>query len=122
MSIFHLVWRTEWERLAAGDHYAPPSLQAEGFIHATREPDRLLWVADQFYDRQSADELLVVCLDESKLGSPVKDEDPGVGHRFPHIYGPAALAAVEWIDSLGREPGRWILPRRLADLPGATSS
>lgn len=110
MRIYHLVWRSDWETQVKEGKYRPASLATEGFIHATKEPEKLLEVASLFFTPRGDDELLVLSLDESKVGSPVKYEDPGVGHLFPHIYGPLDTASVQSIDTLIYATGAWQLP------------
>jgi hypothetical protein len=33
----------------ADDEYFPPTYEKDGFVHATREPERLLGIANHFY-------------------------------------------------------------------------
>ncbi|HXG11233.1 MAG TPA: DUF952 domain-containing protein, partial [Gemmataceae bacterium] len=79
--IYHIVPRSVWEQTA--DLYRTDSLAVEGFIHCSNL-DQAERVANQFYAGQA--DLLVLCIDAGRLGSPVRDE--GVGERFPHVYGP----------------------------------
>lgn len=109
--IYHLVWKDDWEREAM-EVYAPPSLAIEGFIHATREPEKLLDVAGLFFSHRR-DPLLVVELDVDGLESPVRYEDPGVGHLFPHIYGPINLSSVRSIHAMRWSDDGWGLPDSL---------
>ncbi|CAB1108646.1 unnamed protein product [Ectocarpus sp. CCAP 1310/34] len=46
--IYHLVQRARWQD-AGGDGYLPPTYEADGFIHATKEAGLLLPVANHFY-------------------------------------------------------------------------
>lgn len=110
MRIYHLVWRSDWETQVQGGKYRPPSLATEGFIHATKEVEKLVEVASLFFPPRGDDELLVLTLDESRVGAPIKYEDPGVGHLFPHIYGPLDTASVQKTDTLNHSDGAWHLP------------
>ena len=110
MTIFHLVWRPDWDRDSGSAVYRPPSLAIEGFVHATREADKLLESAGLFFPLDRTDDLLIVHLDETQVGAPVRYEDPGVGHLFPHIYGPVSLAAVTAVSVMDRGPDGWRLP------------
>ena len=111
--IYHLAWRSEWEHGSKESPYRHASLETEGFIHCTREPEKLLEVADLFFATAPTEDLLVVSLDEARIGSEVKDEDPGVGHLFPHVYGPIDRAAVLRVDAMRRADDRWALPASL---------
>lgn len=60
-------------------------LDAEGFIHCSTI-DFFWRVAPNFADIQ--EELVLLCIDENKLISPVKYEDgDNCGRCYPHIYG-----------------------------------
>lgn len=110
MPIYHLVWESDWKTLVQDGLYRPASLESEGFVHCTREPEKLVEVASLFFAEPRDEPLLRLVLDESKLTSEVKDEDPGVGHLFPHVYGPIEVNAVTSIGVLKREGGIWIAP------------
>jgi uncharacterized protein (DUF952 family) len=50
-------------------------------------------------------------IDEARVSAGIKYEDPGVGHLFPHVYGPIELSAVVKQEAMRRnEEGRWQLP------------
>jgi uncharacterized protein (DUF952 family) len=105
--IYHIVARADWGR-AAGGPYRADSLAAEGFIHCSNG-DQVARVADLFY--ADGKDLLVLCVDAGRLGCPVRDEDPGTGERFPHVYGPIEREAVVEVRELRRGPdGRWRFP------------
>lgn len=100
--IFHIADRSNWDKAQAAGLYSPPSLEAEGFIHCSRL-DQVLAVANDFYREQS--DLLLLCIDERKLGAELRWEAPvhpqqnaantiGCDERFPHLYGPLNLNAV----------------------------
>lgn len=46
--IYHLVQEAKWKE-AGGEGYLPPTYAADGFIHATKEGNLLLPVANHFY-------------------------------------------------------------------------
>lgn len=102
--LYHLVTQPlEWDSAGL---YIPPSLQTEGFIHLSFAR-QVAWVANQFL--KSAPQLWVVEIDPSRLTLEVRVEDPGIGERFPHLYGPIPQQAVRKIISLNRsEAGDWI--------------
>lgn len=100
--IYHIVSRVDWGRPIDQDQYSAPSLKAEGFIHcSTRE--QALAVANDFYRGQR--DLLLLCIDESKLTAELRWEAPAHPNPaaveqtrtealLPHIYGALNLEAV----------------------------
>ena len=114
--IYHIVPRSVWETVAgvsdpgysgvSDPGYSSDSLAGEGFIHCSYQ-DQVARVANSVY-RDQAD-LLVLCIDTERLSSPVRDEDPGIGQRFPHVYGPIDRAAVAEVRPLVRgTDGEWV--------------
>ncbi|MFO0947111.1 MAG: DUF952 domain-containing protein [Planctomycetota bacterium] len=110
MTIYHLVWQSDWNKLVANGQYRASSLETEGFIHCTKEPEKLVEVANLFFAGTPKEDLLMLSMDESRVGSPVKYEDPGVGHLFPHIYGPLDIRAITAKYVMKRDGGLWCLP------------
>ncbi|CAM9889344.1 unnamed protein product [Pylaiella littoralis] len=115
--IYHLVQEAKWKE-AGGEAYLPPTYAADGFIHATKEAQLLLPVANHFYTDVPGI-FICLCIDTAKLKSEVKFEAAApVGDKpahskaeaedrpagpdgkqprqplFPHIYGPIDSAAV----------------------------
>lgn len=105
--IYHIVRRAAWDSTAS-DPYRADSLATEGFIHCSNQ-EQIPWVLDQFYTDDT--ELLLLEIDVHRLTSPLRDEDPGIGQRFPHIYGPLNRPAIVAVREIQRGPdGRWALP------------
>jgi uncharacterized protein (DUF952 family) len=101
--IYHILPRADWENVA--DPYRAASLDSEGFIHCSGA-DQVARVANLFF--ADCDDLVVLCIDAGRLGSPLRDEDAGTGELFPHVYGPIERAAVLQVMPLTRAPdGRW---------------
>jgi uncharacterized protein (DUF952 family) len=65
--------------------YAPPTLVAEGFIHCTAEPDRLLTVANTFY-RDDTEEYIILVIDPTRVTAEIRWELAD-GHEFPPSMG-----------------------------------
>jgi uncharacterized protein (DUF952 family) len=89
-------------------------LRAEGFIHCST-PAQVIDTANRFYRGQ--DDLVVLCIDESRLKAELKYEAPAmrrgetVGSLFPHLYGELNVDAVVRVDELLCEPdGSFRLP------------
>lgn len=95
--IFHIALPEDWAAAQASGEYTVStrgvSLEEEGFIHAGEDLDQVEFVRALAY--ADVPRLLLLVIDESKVGVPVKREAvPQVGRTFPHIYGPLPLAAV----------------------------
>jgi len=89
-------------------------LRAEGFIHCST-PAQVIDTANRFYRGQ--DDLVVLCIDESRLKAELKYEAPAmmrgetVGSLFLHLYGELNVDAVVRVDELLCEPdGSFRLP------------
>eukprot|EP00882_Tetradesmus_deserticola_P007484 GHRQ01007883.1.p1 GENE.GHRQ01007883.1~~GHRQ01007883.1.p1 ORF type:complete len:137 (+),score=69.07 GHRQ01007883.1:309-719(+) len=102
-TLYHLVQQDIWQQCKdTAQAYFPPTYEADGFIHLTKEPQLLLAVANQFYT-QVPGTYLVLALDSTKLSSkvvfeaaaPVGNQKPMEGEQlFPHLYGTIDFAAV----------------------------
>ncbi|MFT7246558.1 MAG: hypothetical protein ACI82A_003935 [Candidatus Azotimanducaceae bacterium] len=118
-TIYHLALRSEWEAatLSAAIYY-PPTYEQDGFTHGTGNPDRLLAVANHFYQRSQGDWVCLAMTETSlaATGVEVKFEPAAdVGHQdghlntadpelFPHLYGGIAPVAVHGIYPVVRTP------------------
>jgi uncharacterized protein (DUF952 family) len=123
LNILHVTTRKAWIEATRLGQYSAPSLQEEGFIHASTLR-QVLPVAEKYYKGQTG--LVLLEIDPKRLTSELKWEPPsggplsGVpeGDAFPHIYGPVNLDAV--IQALDFEPdqsGEFHLPASLT--PGS---
>lgn len=117
--ILHITTYKDWEKALTIGEYKAASLDSEGFIHCSTIK-QVIDTANIFFKGQKG--LILLCIDESKLNSEVKYEnptggakhDPGVGNLFPHIYGPINLSAViKIVDFPPNEKGLFILPEEL---------
>lgn len=104
-SIYHILPRTAWNSV---EPVRAESLKTEGFIHCSNR-HQVEWVANQFFT--GATDLVVLVIDAAKLTSPLRDEDPGIGQTFPHVYGPIDCKAIVGTETLQRDDaGRWVMP------------
>ena len=89
--VHHLATLADWEKRSSA-HYEPAGLAEEGFIHlCTRE--QLAGAVERYY--QGRDDLMLLTVRTDRLDARLVWEDTtGRGERFPHVYGPIALAAV----------------------------
>jgi uncharacterized protein (DUF952 family) len=119
--LLHITERAGWERARAEGEYRAPSLDTEGFIHGSTI-EQLVDTANRFF--AGRDDLVVLCVDEDRIGVPVKYEPPATppgvtppaeATQFPHVYGPIKIEAVVGVVDLTPEPdGSFVLPRALA--------
>lgn len=90
--IYHVTDITSWNNALASGSFTVPSLQTEGFIHAsTRE--QVNGVIHRYY--KNIPDLILLHIDESKLTASLKFElAPSINEMFPHIFGPINIDAV----------------------------
>ena len=119
--ILHITTHKEWEKAQAEGEYTSPSHKSEGFIHCSTLK-QTIDTANIFFNGKKG--LALLCIDETKLKSECKYEDPtgggqhdpSVGKLFPHIYGPINISAViKVVDFPSNEDGLFNLPKELAD-------
>jgi uncharacterized protein (DUF952 family) len=115
--IAHIVTRSEWELAVGCGTYAPDSLRAERFIHCSTLA-QVVDTANRFYRGQ--DDLVVLCIEESRLNAVLKYEAPTMrrgepaGALFPHLYGELNVDAVVQVVALPCEAdGSFQLPDEL---------
>lgn len=107
MRLFHIVNREDWEGLGDGEHYQPPSLRLDGFIHLSTEKQLLRTAARHFAE---ATDLLVVAIDSEQLKGPLRYEEAH-GELYPHLHGPLEPGAIIAVVALPRlNDGSFELP------------
>ena len=90
--IYHLTTQEAWDQASGRGEYHSPSLEAEGFIHASTI-EQVEASANRFFAGHRS--LLVLKIDDAKLRSaPVWEKSSHSDASFPHIYGPLNLNAV----------------------------
>lgn len=104
-TLYHLIQKDLWQQAkASAQPYFPPTYEADGFIHLTKEAKLLLGVANHFYTSVPGD-FLVLAIDSKQLSSKVVFEDASpVGNteamqskevqQYPHLYGTIDFPAV----------------------------
>lgn len=88
------LWRKA-ER--AGLFDGAPVDHADGFIHCSTAK-QVIETAERHFVGQ--DGLLLIALDEERLGDALKYEPSRGGALFPHLYGPLPMDAVVWAKPL----------------------
>ncbi len=91
--ILHCMSERLWNERKEKPAWGYRNLERDGLIHCS--PAAYFWrVAPNFKDERQP--LVLVCIDESKLGDTVRYEDGGdtEGRLYPHVYGPIPKEAV----------------------------
>lgn len=83
--IIHCMRKSTWEERKNKPFWGKRNMELDGFIHCSTV--EYFWrVAPNF--KEVNEELVLVCIDESKLTSEVKYEDgDNCGRAYPHVYG-----------------------------------
>ncbi|MEP9370673.1 DUF952 domain-containing protein [Mesorhizobium sp. KR1-2] len=89
-----LLWR---EAEAAGVFTGAPVDLADGFIHFSTAEQVRETAAKHFAGQHG---LLLIAIDEAKLGPALKYEVSRGGALFPHLFAPLDLGAVAWVKPL----------------------
>ena len=122
--VFHLVQISLWDKaVKAGETYYPPTYEADGFTHATANPEYLLTIGNHFYKETKGDWALLKMTVESlkqtgvetifegtaPVGDKQADFDGSESELFPHILGGIKADAVLEILSVSRaEDGEFL--------------
>ncbi|MGI8424803.1 MAG: DUF952 domain-containing protein [Chloroflexota bacterium] len=114
--VLHITSRAQWDRARFAGAYRSETLDTEGFIHcSTRE--QVLGVANARF--RGRDDLVLLCIETSRVQAPIQFDITESGERFPHIYGPLNADAVTRTVAFPPGPGgRFALP----DLPDASAA
>jgi uncharacterized protein (DUF952 family) len=98
MLVFKIFRRAEWDafRMAGETKGAPVDL-ADGYIHMSTAQQVAETAARHFADESN---LVLVALDDQRLGSDLRWEPSRGGQLFPHLYRPLKIADVVWDKSL----------------------
>lgn len=118
--ILHILMRNEWETAMRQGSYRPPSLDAEGFIHCSTI-EQAVDTANLLF--RGATDLLLLCIDETRLITTLKFEAPATAGdarpnlRFPHIRGALNLdAVIDAIEFPCGADGSFQLPARIREV------
>lgn len=99
--IYHITTPNLWKPYAFLDFYEAPSLQEEGFIHASKA-DQLQATAERYYDNEP--EIILLTIDTTLLAAAlVYEEAPNRKEEFPHIYGKLNKDAIIETNTIARQ-------------------
>jgi uncharacterized protein (DUF952 family) len=82
-SVFHLATLEQWADAQARGFVAPPSLEAEGFIHCSTE-EQLAGTIERHF--AGVDQLCLLRLDTESFGEQLIWEESRPGQVYPHVY------------------------------------
>jgi len=107
--ITHITSQENWKKAREKGNYINKSLEDEGFIHCSTL-EQVPGVANALF--KGVNGLVLLYINERKLESGVIYEDLyDTGIRFPHVYGPINLEAVERVRAFQPGPdGQFELP------------
>ncbi|MBR5873092.1 MAG: DUF952 domain-containing protein [Oscillospiraceae bacterium] len=105
--ILHIMKKSTWEERKYKEFWGKRNIEAEGFIHCS-QPEYFWRVAPNFDG--ITDEMVILCIDETKLSTQVKYEDgDNCGRSYPHVYGLINNSAVtEELPFLRNKKGNWV--------------
>ncbi|MEM8911491.1 MAG: DUF952 domain-containing protein [Planctomycetota bacterium] len=90
--IIKILTDQQWAEFQANGLFrGSPADAADGFIHFST-PDQVPGTLEKHY--QGVTGLVLVEVDETRLGDDLKWETSRGGERFPHLYADLSLAAV----------------------------
>ena len=96
--IYKICPETLWrEAETAGIFTGSPVDLADGFVHFSTAAQVAETAARHFAGQAG---LVLVALDEARLGGALRYEPSRNGGFFPHLYAPVDLAAVMWVRPL----------------------
>lgn len=102
--IYHITTKELWEKALLKGMYAHPSLEIEGFIHASTEA-QLMETINIHYSEQK--EIWILHIVEKRIKNKLKWETARE-QLFPHIYGQIPLEAIEDVSFITKNSvGQW---------------
>ncbi len=109
MLVYKICTEDEWSTLlACGNFAGSPDDLRDGFIHLSA-PHQVARTAARFF--ASRPDLVLLGIDETRLGGNLRWEESTSGTPYPHFYGRLPLEAVVTISRLDiGADGRHILP------------
>ena len=115
--LLHITSREQWDRARFAGMYRSETLDTEGFIHcSTRE--QVLDVANAHF--RGREDLVLLCIDSSRVQAPIQYDTIETGARFPHVYGPLnADAVIKTVPFPPGPDGRFTLPNLPDEASGA---
>ena len=94
MLIYHILLKQTWEEAKKERTYSPPSLEKDGFIHASTIKQILPTANRKFLGKTN---LMILVIDTLKLPNVkiIFEHSKGSREKHPHIFGKLTLEAVK---------------------------
>ena len=109
MLIYKIFRRAEWNEFkAAGNTLGAPVDLTDGYIHISTQAQVAETAAKHFADES---DLVLVALDDEKLGVALRWEPSRGGDLFPHLYRALSISDVVWDKSLPLGASGHIFPK-----------
>ena len=89
--IYHITSTKQWNEAEGLNYYECESLHTEGFIHSSTF-EQVKGVYQRYYNGST--DLIVLCMDETKLLAELKYEQSTNNELYPHIFGRINIDAV----------------------------
>lgn len=100
--IYKISPADEWRKAEESGVYEGAAIDlADGYIHFSTAAQVCETAAKHFAGK---DDLVLVAVDEKRLGSALRYEISRGGRPFPHLYAPLSLEAVVWVKDLPLGP------------------
>jgi uncharacterized protein (DUF952 family) len=108
MAIYKIFRAPEWAELVhQGENRGAPVDIADGFVHFSTAA-QLLETAEKHFAGETG--LMVLRIEEERLGDALKWEPSRGGQLFPHLYRALRLSDVTWARPMGRAGDGHALP------------
>lgn len=112
--ILHITTRSQWQHAEKLGEYRADSLASEGFIHCS-VPAQIPGVVHRFFQGQT--NLLLLCIDSTRVQADIRYDAIATGEKFPHIYGVLNLDAVLQVVDFNPDPNYAVtLPQAVTEL------
>lgn len=112
MAIYKIFRPAEWARLVQdGETPGAPVDVADGFVHFSTAA-QLLETAERHFAGETG--LVVLALEETRLGEALRWEPSRGGQLFPHLYRSLRLSDVTWARPMGAGNTGHALPEGVA--------
>lgn len=108
-TIYKIFRKDEWEACRERDAFeGSPDDIRDGFIHFSTAEQLRETATKHFSDEEN---IVLAAVDAEALGEALKWEISRGGEKFPHLYAPLRLSAIEETALLSRDAeGRYIFP------------
>lgn len=100
--VIHVATPAEWAEAQARGIFAPPSLDAQGFVHCSTRGQLPRTLARHF---AGAGDLVLLVLDPAAVGDLRWEESVPGEPPFPHVYNAIPVAAVRSVEPVRAPAG-----------------